>query len=292
MMSHQSRRATLLALAAVACWSTVATAFKLTLRIVDPGSLLFIAAPVSTLVLGLALFTRRTPLRSLLDLQGLARSALAGFLNPFLYYLILFEAYDRLPGQEAQPLNYTWAIALTLLSVLMLRQRIRIASWLGIFVSFFGVLLLSTRGDLLGLRFGDPLGVGLALSSSVIWALYWILNMKDSRAPVEKLFLGFFFGTIYVGVYAWLKGFAMMPPLAGLVGGIYVGVFEMGITFLFWLAALEASENTARISNLIFLSPFVSLLLLHFVAGEEILVSSILGLVFIVVGIGIGRRWG
>ena len=174
----------------------------------------------------------------------------------------------------------------------MLRQRIRIASWLGIFVSFFGVLLLSTRGDLLGLRFGDPLGVGLALSSSVIWALYWILNMKDSRAPVEKLFLGFFFGTIYVGVYAWLKGFAMMPPLAGLVGGIYVGVFEMGITFLFWLAALEASENTARISNLIFLSPFVSLLLLHFVAGEEILVSSILGLVFIVVGIGIGRRWG
>ena len=32
----------------------------------------------------------------------------------------------------------------------------------------------------------------------------------------------------------------------------YVGLFEMGITFVLWLSALKSTNNTARISNLIF----------------------------------------
>lgn len=32
----------------------------------------------------------------------------------------------------------------------------------------------------------------------------------------------------------------------------YVGLFEMGITFVLWLSALKLTNNTARISNLIF----------------------------------------
>ncbi len=285
-------RATVLALAAVALWSTVATAFKLTLRSASPVELLLVAAPVSALILGAALLVRGVSPASIMEPRGLRRSAFIGLLNPFLYYLILFEAYDRLPGQVAQPLNFTWAIALTLLSVLMLGQRIRAASWAGILVSFFGVLILSTGGDLRAMDFGDPLGVGLALSTSLLWALYWILNMKDPRPPVQKLFLGFLFGSIYVWVFAVLRGLEISIPAAGLWGGAYVGVFEMGLTFLLWLSALEISENTARISNLIFLAPFLSLVLLGAVAGERILASSIIGLVFIVGGIGIQRRWG
>ena len=285
-------RATILALAAVALWSTVATAFKLTLRSASPVEMLLVAAPVSALILGAALLLRGVSPAGLFEARGLRRSALIGLLNPFLYYLILFEAYDRLPGQVAQPLNFTWAIALTLLSVLMLGQVIRAASWAGILVSFFGVLILSTAGDLRSMDFGDPLGVALALSTSILWALYWILNMQDPRPPVEKLFLGFLFGSIYVWAYAALRGMEISIPAEGLLGGAYVGVFEMGLTFLLWLSALEMSENTARISNLIFLAPFLSLVLLGAVAGERILPSSIIGLVFIVGGIGIQRRWG
>ncbi|MCV6021929.1 EamA family transporter, partial [Escherichia coli] len=42
----------------------------------------------------------------------------------------------------------------------------------------------------------------------------------------------------------------------------YVGLFEMGITFVLWLSALKSTQTTARISNLIFASPFISLMLL------------------------------
>jgi drug/metabolite transporter (DMT)-like permease len=289
---QNQKRATLFALIAVTFWSTVATAFKLTLRSVEPAQMLLVAAPVSAAVLALALMTRGVSWQRVFAPHYLLRSALVGLLNPFLYYLILFQAYDRLPGQVAQPLNFTWAIALTLLSVLMLGQKIRAASWIGILVSFFGVLILATGGHLRSMDFGDPLGVGLALSTSLLWALYWILNMKDPRRPLEKLFLGFFFGSIYITVFALISGVSFRLPLSGLAGGLYVGLFEMGLTFLLWLSALEMSENTARISNLIFLAPFLSLILLSLVAGEQILASSIVGLFFIVGGIGIQKRWG
>ena len=37
------------------------------------------------------------------------QSLLPGLLNPCLYYLVLFKAYELLPAQQAQALNYSWA---------------------------------------------------------------------------------------------------------------------------------------------------------------------------------------
>jgi drug/metabolite transporter (DMT)-like permease len=286
-------RAYALALAAVFLWSTVASAFKLSLRAVSPVTLLLGASLVSALAVCLILAAQgRLRLLTEDGWRGLGRSALLGFLNPFLYYVILFEAYQRLPGQEAQPLNFTWAITLTVLSVPLLGQRIRPAGFAAILVSFIGVYVISTRGDLTGFRFTDPVGVACALGSSVLWALFWILSTRDRRDAVAKLGLSFAWGTVYTVILAAVLGELSMPPRAGLVGAVYVGLFEMGVTFVLWQKALELSRTTAQISNLIFLAPFVSLVLLHLVAGESIYPSSVVGLVFIVAGILMQRRWG
>ena len=81
------------------------------------------------------------------------------------------------------------------------------------------------------------------------------------------------------------------PPLdlRGIGGSAYAGVFEMGITFVLWMRALSLSRTTAQVSNLVFLSPFVSLALIAVIVGETILLSSIIGLVFIIGGIVIRR---
>jgi drug/metabolite transporter (DMT)-like permease len=71
----------------------------------------------------------------------------------------------------------------------------------------------------------------------------------------------------------------------GLVGAIYVGLFEMGITFVLWLSALKLSENTAKVGNLIFISPFLSLVFIRVFVGEEILMSTLLGLALIITGL-------
>jgi drug/metabolite transporter (DMT)-like permease len=310
---ERQTKAYVLGLAAVALWSTVASAFKLALRHVGPPELLLWATLVSTIALGatLALQGRLGAAPALRRRSGaqpgpgdrlsalrptspaaLLRSAAVAALNPFLYYLILFKAYSLLPGQEAQPLNFIWGIVLPLLSIPLLRQRIRWPSLLALVISFAGVYVIATRGQIGSLRFSNLLGVSLAVGSSILWALYWILNVRDPRDEGVKLFYNFAFGFAFTLIYVAATGRLRLPPAPALLGGAYVGLFEMGITFLLWLKALKHSRTTAQVANLIFLAPFVSLVLLHVVAGEAIYPSSVIGLVLIIAGNLLQRRAG
>lgn len=282
---EQQRKAYLYAAATVLLWSTVASAFKLSLLHLTPLQLLFYANIVSILVLGLVLVAqRKLPLLRQYSRNDLLRCAVLGVLNPFLYYVVLFKAYDLLPAQEAQPLNYTWAITLAILSIPLLKQRLGLRELVAIFVSYFGVVVISTHGDVLSLRFSNTLGVALALGSTVIWALYWIYNTKDKNDPVASLFLNFVFGFPLVALATGLYSSPAVTSLPGLFGAAYVGVFEMGITFVLWLKALRLSSSTAKVGTLIFFSPFLSLVFIHFLVGERILLSTIVGLAFIVAG--------
>jgi len=59
----------------------------------------------------------------------------------------------------------------------------------------------------------------------------------------------------------------------------------MGFTFVLWLTAMKLTTSTARIANLIFLSPLLSLVLIHFVVGEPVLPSTLAGLALILGGL-------
>lgn len=208
-----------------------------------------------------------------------------GVLSPFLYYLCVFRAYSLLPAQQAQPLNLIWGIVIVILSIPILKQKIRIRTILAVLISFLGVVLLSTEGNFSHLHIKSPLGVGLALGSSIFWALYWLFNTKDKKDPIVRLFLNFCFGSLFIIIYYLLFFTLRFPPLEGIIGAGYTGIFEMGLTFYFWLKALKLSETTARVSILIYIMPFLSLIFIHFVVGEKILLSSIAGLILIVAGI-------
>ncbi len=284
------KKATRYGLATVAMWSTVASAFKLSLAHLTPLQLLFYASLASCVVLGLVLAAKgRLGEVAALTRAQWKRSFLLGALNPFLYYTILFAAYDLLPAQEAQPLNYTWAITLSLLAVPLLGQKLRPRDLAALVVSYCGVVVIATHGDVLGMRFASPSGVVLALVSTVVWALYWICGARDDRDPVVGL-LANFLCSLPLTLLAVLCFSDPWPgSLAGLAGAAYVGVFEMGLAFVTWLTALKCAANAARVANLIFLSPFLSLVLIHFLVGEAILPATAVGLVCILAGLGVQR---
>jgi len=283
---RDQRKAYLHAIGAVLLWSTVASAFKLSLRYLDYAQLLLYSSIVATLFLGVVLaVTHRLGHVFPCSRRECLKSVGLGFLNPFLYYAVLFKAYALLPAQVAQPLNYTWAIALALLSIPILKQRIGVRDIAGGLVCYAGVLVISTRGNLFSFGVASPLGVALALGSTVVWALYWIYNTKDDRDPAERLFLNFVFGLPFVLIYCLVfSDIRVANPLA-FVGAAYVGVVEMGVAFVLWLSALRLSETTAKIGNLIFFSPFVSLFFIRAFVGEEIHTATVAGLVLVVAGI-------
>ena len=284
-MKKQSK-AYIYALITVGLWSTIASASKLTLSRLVPAELLFYASIVSTVVL-FVILTVQKKLKdiSLLSKKHWLMSIGFGFLNPFAYYLVLFKAYDTLPAQQAQIINYTWAITLSLLSIPFLGQKVVGRQWLAIIVSYIGVLVIATKGQLLNLHFENPYGVCLALFSTVLWAFYWILNTRDKRDPVVGLFLNFLCALPFIAIYVFfVEGFRPVS-IGGLLGAAYIGFFEMGLAFVLWLKALKYTDNTAKIANLIFIAPFASLIFIHFLVGEEIFLSTLAGLVLVMTGL-------
>lgn len=285
------RKAWLYALATVLLWSTVASAFKLSLQFFAPSQLLLVASITSVLLLGTLLAGQRKLGLALATLRSRPLFFISlGLLNPALYYLLLFEAYRLLPAQQAQAINYTWAIALSLLAVPFLKQRLNRFDGVAIALAYLGALIIATRGAPLSLNFDSGYGVLLALASTLIWAGYWILNTRNTTEPLLSLFLTFSCSLPFTLLACGLLADFELRAWQGWLGAIYVGLFEMGIAFLLWLLALRHARQAAHISNLIFLSPFISLLLLRWLVHEPIAPATPLGLLLIVAALLI-QQW-
>jgi drug/metabolite transporter (DMT)-like permease len=278
---------------AIFFWSTVPTAFKISLGELGILPMLTIASLSSATVLFIVLATgKKMHLIAKFTKSEIISSAILGFINPFVYYLILLKAYQLLPAQVAQPLNMIWPIILVFLSVPLLGQKIKSKSFFALFISFAGVYIIASQGNLISHGHADIKGVLLATGSSFFWAFYFILNVRDKRDEAVKLFLNFLFGSFYLIVtLIIIRGFPEnMPGLKGIAASVYTGIFEMGITFFFWLKALKMAPSTDKVSNLVYLAPFLSLVFVHYILHEPVYYTTPAGLVLIITGIWIQNR--
>ncbi len=226
---------------------------------------------------------------SVMDNGLVLRCLLLGLLNPAFYYLILFTAYDLLPAQDAMAINYTWGLTLPLVASLFSR-KLPSKSEAGLaLLSYLGILIIVTNGNLATFEFDQPLGVALALLSTVIWGLSWVINSRVVDAndinPELALFLNFSAALPLLWLGTAVAGELPSVSMGSLIGGLYVGLFEMGIAFVLWMNAMRLTDNPLRISSLIFLAPPLSLVLIGNVLNEVIASSTLFGLVIILIGL-------
>ena len=277
----------LLALAAVLSWSTVATAFKVALSYLTHYEMLLVASLTSVLIFSIVLtFQHKWRLVKQLNRRQWKELAILGFLNPAAYYLILFKAYDMLPAQVAQPVNYAWPIVLLVLLAVFAKQPIPSKKYIGMFISMAGVVMISLgTGQLSGMSVPIT-GVLLAAFSAFFWAGYWIVNNKHKHSidAIVSLFGSFVCGSIYLIVCMPFFGFSV-PNLNGLMAGMYVGGFEMAIPFICFGIAMRITSNPTLINQLCYLSPFLSLFFITMILHEPIVITTYIGLTLIVAGI-------
>ena len=278
--------AVIYALLAVGMWSTVATAFKLSLQHLSLLQLLTGASFISLLVLSAFLISRAELSIAIQTMsKNLNTIVVLALLNPVLYYLVLFRAYELLPAQVAQSLNYTWAITLTILSVPILGHKLTKRDFIAIIMGYIGVVLISFSGKSISGEL-SYFGVFLALFSTLIWASYWLLNARDKNPPIIKLFQSFSVAVpMLIIITVITEGVPTQFNLKQVFGITYVGLFEMGLAFICWQMALHLTDKVSRISTLIFLSPFIGLFIIHHVLGEPLHIMTFLGLGAIVAGI-------
>ena len=284
-LSHQNK-AYIFAGIVIFFWSTVATAFKLALVYLEPIQLVLYSTFFSVIVLFLiTMMQDKLKLIKNFSKPDLMLCAFLGFLNPCLYYILLFKGYDILPAQEAMVINFSWPIMIIILSIPILKQKIDIKTFLAIIICYLGVVVIASKGDVLSMHFESPLGVGYILITTVVWSLFWLLNTKNTNDSVVSLFLIFLFSLPYIFLLAVLNDDLVIPSVRGLIGSAYIGLFEMGVSVVLWQLALKTSTTVSKVASLVFVTPFLSLLVLYFVLKEAILPSTIIGVILICLGL-------
>jgi drug/metabolite transporter (DMT)-like permease len=152
------------------------------------------------------------------------------------------------------------------------------------------VAIIATRGNLLSLHFSNVTGVSLALASTLIWAGYWVINQTEQRDALLRLFINFIAGTVWMAILMTLTQQWQMPATQAIVGAIYIGMFEMSLAFFCWFQALRLSTNISLLNNMIFLTPFGSLLIIFLVLKEPVFPSTLIGLSLIITSIFL-QKW-
>ena len=282
----QDNKAIVYAAIAVLSWSTVASAFKIALRYLSSFELLLVASCTAFFIFLFTLLARK----KWKEVKNLSASqwrwfALLGLLNPVTYYLVLFRAYDLLPAQVAQPVNYSWPILLLILLSLFAGQSIPKIKYVGMLLSLGGVVLISAGTGLSDKLEFSVTGFLLAFLSAFLWAGYWMVSNKRKEVDaIIALTVTFFFGSAYLLIASlWME--PVVLPIQALLSGMYVGAFEIGIPFVCFGMAIQLTSNVTLVNQMCYLSPFLSLFLIHLVLGEQIVWTTYAGLLLIVVGI-------
>ena len=136
----------------------------------------------------------------------------------------------------------------------------------------FTLSLTSLRGDL------------LALGGAGAFALFSVLGKKYRYDQVVSVFIYFLTALVFIAPTLVLFSSLKMPSWHIWLWLLLNGLVVNGISYIFWLKALEYGD-TSVISNALYVTPFLSLVSITLFLVEQILLSSVVGLVIIVVGI-------
>lgn len=269
----------------ILCFGTVATASKLLMNQLDAVYVLAFSFLAATLFLGFYNW-KKGYLKELsrLSAKTVIRMVVIGSLGVFFYNYFLLLGTARLKAQTAFVINELWPALIIIFSCWILKEKMNFGKAVAVIFSFLGILVVTTDGKLLEFSLGDTKGVLYALLAAVCYGLYCTLNKRENYDKNLSVMVSYMAGTILAFVLAVFQGKLKSPTGSQAAGMIWNGVICNALPYLTWALALDIG-NTAVIANLAYLTPFVSLLVTHFVLGEKITIFSVSGLLLIVLGI-------
>lgn len=266
-------------------WSSIPVTTKKLLMELDNIQILFYSTFLSLLVMIILLLVqKKDKLLSEYKVKDYKVMFGLGLLGNYLYYILLYGALNKTTASEGFILAYTWPMLILILSFIILKQKVTLKKLLGITMGFLGIVIITTKGNISHLSFTNIDGDLLAIGGALTFALFSVLGKKYNYDKVISVFVYFLSAQIFLFPTIALLSEFKWPSLAVWPLLIYNGIFVNGVSYVFWFKALEHGE-THIISNLLYLTPFLSLVYIAIFLHEKILITSIIGLIIVVMGI-------
>ena len=266
-------------------WASIPVATKKILVELNSLQSLFYLTILSTLALGIiVIFQKKTGDLKKYNRRQYGSMFFLGFLGNYLYYVFLYGALEKTTASEGFILAYTWPMLVLVLSFIFLKDKVTLQKLIGILFSFFGIIIITTKGDILSFNLTNLQGDLLALSAAFVYALFSVLAKKFNFDKTVNIFIYFLSALIFIIPTVLIFSKIVVPSFGVWLWIIYLGIFVNGITYIFWFKALDGGE-THIVSNLVYLTPFISLIYISIFLGEKILISAVAGGVVIVFGV-------
>ncbi len=275
----------LYAFAAILIWGSSAAISKLAVSQINPLQILLVTTFFAfTTIFIIVLLQKKLSEIKNYNAKDLTKFAALGFLGIFFYDILYYSGMAKLPAQIAMSVNAIWPIMVVIFGGIFLKERITLKNIAGILLSFFGVVLVITKDDFSIFLHDKYSGAVYSFIGAVFYGLFSVFCKKQNHDSSLSLMFYFGFGFIYSLIAVVL--FSEIPKMntALFLELLWMGSGMLGLGYLAWLTALKLGD-TAKIANLILLSPFLSLIYIYFLTGEVILLSSVMGLALIVGGI-------
>ena len=278
------------AMISIFLWSTTATVTKLLLgdlnsmQILLVGSLFaFIFLFIINLIKGNLKEVKKYKLKDYLQIS------IIGILGTFLYNLFLYLGIDTLEASQAFIINYLWPIMTVVFACIILKEKLTLRKSIAIILSFIGVIIVTANGNLLNIGRESIIGAIYCILAAVSYGLFSVLNKQKGYDKFLSMMLFYLVSFIISLIYIIISKDMIVIQVNQLIGLIWIGIFTSAIAFTSWALALEKGD-TAKISNLAYMTPFLSLIWTALILKEEINIYSILGLIVIILGIFIQMK--
>lgn len=266
-------------------WSTTATVIKLLLGSLNSMQILAINSFFAfTVLLILNLIKhnikdlKKYKVKDYLQITGI------GILGTFSYNLFLYLGTSKMLASQAFIINYLWPIMTVVFACIILKEKITPRKTIAILLSFLGVIIVTANGNLLTINENTILGAVYCIIAAVSYGLFSVLNKYKNYNKYTSMMLYYLVSFIISILYLLISNNLFSIKINQLAGLLWTGIFTSATAFTSWALALEKGD-TAKISNLAYITPFLSLIWTALILKEQLSIYSVLGLVVIVLGI-------
>lgn len=207
-----------------------------------------------------------------------------GFIGLFLYSALYYYGLGQLSSQEACILNYLWPMMLVIFSCIILKEKMTLLKAAAMICSFIGIIILSTGSS--GTSNGNiVLGMISCIVAAACYGLFSVLNKKMDYDQSIAMMINWLLVAVCAMISGMLTEDWVMIRGTKWLGILWLGIVIDAIAYLLWALALKGAENTAKIANLAYLTPFLSLVLSAVLLKEAIEIRTFAALVFIIGGV-------
>lgn len=271
----------LYAMITITFWSLAYVFTRLALRYFSAYSLGFLRYFVAscTLIIVAIVIRMRLPVKT--DLKWFILSGAVGF---FLYMIAFNKGSETVTASTSSLMIATVPIITALLAHFLYKERLKPFQWIGIVISFFGVVVLTFLDGISTFN----KGVALLLLAAVLLSLYNLLQRKltKSYSALQTSAFSIFAGTIMLCIFlpASIEEVKSAPAIQMFYIAV-LGIFSSAIAYLPWSQAFAKAKYTSSVSNYMFVTPFLTTVLGLIIAKEKPDFSTIAGGAVILMGL-------